>query len=81
MMNDSHTMLEEYRHADFNQRLNLYLQFPALRSKFMAIDQEEKKAEPILNNSRRRPSRAAHLNVLLSFPVGCLKKLIGIVQT
>jgi hypothetical protein len=41
MANDIPTPLAQYQQADFNERLNLYLQYPALRSQFMAIDQDE----------------------------------------
>ncbi len=41
-MNQIHdTLLEQYRNADFDHRLNLYLQFPALRSEFIMIDQDD----------------------------------------
>ena len=45
MMNSSSEMLVQYREADFNARLNLYLQHPALRDEFMAIDQAELKGQ------------------------------------
>jgi len=32
-------VLEAYQRADFSRRLNLYLQFPELRSAFLVIDQ------------------------------------------
>ena len=35
----------EYRGADFNQRLNMYLQYPRLRSDFILIDQKDIKTE------------------------------------
>lgn len=37
MANDIPTSLAQYQQADFNERLNLYLQYPALRAQFMAI--------------------------------------------
>jgi hypothetical protein len=32
-------LLEEYRCADFNKRLHLYLQYPGLRPEFLEMDQ------------------------------------------
>lgn len=34
-------ILTEYQEADFNHRLNMYLQFRQLRSKFIQIDRNE----------------------------------------
>ena len=34
-------MISAYREADLNQRLDMFLAFPDLRSKFGLIDQEE----------------------------------------
>ncbi len=32
---------EDYRQADFNDRLSIYLQYPELRNDFLEIDQQE----------------------------------------
>jgi len=34
---------DQYRKADFNDRLNIYLQFPELRDDFLEIEQIEKR--------------------------------------
>ena len=40
-MRNTETILEEYRSADVDKRLNLFLECPALRTIFMEIDQSE----------------------------------------
>ena len=40
-MRNTKTILEEYRSANFDKRLNLFLECPALRTVFMEIDQSE----------------------------------------
>ena len=41
MIEDYAKITAEYRDADFNQRLHMYLQFPHLRSKFILIDRND----------------------------------------
>jgi hypothetical protein len=38
-------LLEEYRCADFNKRLHLYLQYPGLRQEFLEIDRSDLQRE------------------------------------
>lgn len=40
-MNNTESILEQYREADFEKRLNLFLECPALRNRFIEIDQSE----------------------------------------
>ena len=40
-MRSSQSILEEYREADFEKRLNLFLECPSLRTEFIEIDQSE----------------------------------------
>jgi hypothetical protein len=40
-MNDIHTMIDAYRQADPENRLNLYLAHPGLRKAFIRIDMAE----------------------------------------
>lgn len=42
-------LLDDYRHADFTKRLNLYLQYPELRREFIETDRNE--------HSSREPKR------------------------
>jgi hypothetical protein len=39
MNQHQNNILENYEKADFDQRLNMYLQFPLLRPEFNLIDQ------------------------------------------
>jgi hypothetical protein len=68
-------IIAEYRDADFNRRLHMYLQFPPLRSKFMAIDRSDLNDQLPGHAARRRFSLTALLNVLLSATAGCVKRL------
>jgi hypothetical protein len=38
MNRTANDLLEEYRCADFNKRLHLYLQYPGLRPEFLEMD-------------------------------------------
>lgn len=40
-MKDVDTILMEYCEADFNKRLNLYMEFPEFRRGFLAIDRAD----------------------------------------
>ncbi len=40
-MNSTERILEQYREADFERRLNLFLECPVLRNRFSEIDQSE----------------------------------------
>ena len=80
MKNNLDTILKEYRSADFNRRIHMYLQFPPLRPKFMTIDQCELNDKMSSSNAGQRGSRIALRAMLISFPVGCLRRLFGMVQ-
>ena len=77
MANDTPSPLAQYQRADFNKRLNLYLQYPGLRAQFMEIDQNE-----VNNRNQRRNGRLQHplttrLTVLLSTSVSCARRLLA----
>ena len=40
-------ILEEYRKGDLEKRLNLFMECPPLRSRFLEIDQRETAAEAV----------------------------------
>jgi len=71
-------VIDEYRGADFTRRLHIYLQFPRLRSEFMAIDLNDLNRKGYRNNPGRDFSPAALVRGLLRSSVGCLKGLFGI---
>jgi hypothetical protein len=47
-MTKSKNILEEYRGGDLNKRLNLFLECPSLRTRFLKIDQSETAGESLL---------------------------------
>jgi len=71
-------LMAEYRDADFNQRLHMYLQFPRLRSEFILIDRRNPNAELPSGLRASGFSAAARMTVLLSSAAGCVKKLFGL---
>lgn len=52
-------ILEEYRKADLDKRLNLFLECPSLRTRFLEIDQSEKAGESLLVNSQKEDVKSA----------------------
>ena len=46
------SIIEEYRGADFEKRLNLFLECPSLRTCFMEIDEREMADESFRATSR-----------------------------
>jgi hypothetical protein len=51
-MTKSKNILEEYRRGDLNKRLNLFLECPSLRTRFLEIDQSETAGESLLVTAR-----------------------------
>ena len=52
-------ILEEYRIADLNKRLDLFLECPSLRSRFLEIDQSETAGESLLVASQKEEVKSA----------------------
>ena len=71
-------IIAEYRKADFNRRLHMYLQFPHLRSKFICIDQKDLNPDGLTGFKLRSNSLAAQLSVVFCSALGCVKKLFGL---
>ena len=46
------TILEEYKRSNLEKRLNLFLECPSLRTRFVEIDQGKVAREPIYRTSR-----------------------------
>ena len=46
-MRSTENILEEYKRADLEKRLNLFLECPSLRNRFMKIDQGEVERFPL----------------------------------
>lgn len=78
-MTQSHDqIIAEYRDADFNRRLHIYLQFPHLRSKFILMDQNDLNTDLSGGFKLRRNPLAAQLSAVFCSAGGCVKKLFGI---
>ena len=67
----------EYGDADFNQRLNMYLQYPRLRSDFILIDQKDMQAELSAGCKSRPKLPLAQLGTVLGLMATCAKKIFG----
>ena len=67
----------EYRDADFNHRLSLYLQYPQLRSDFILIDQNDLKTDLSAGFRLRKNFPLAHMGTLLGLAAGSAKKFFG----
>ena len=61
-MRDPNRIIEEYQKADFEKRLNLFLECPPLRSEFVQMEQDEASAQdvhvsqPGMNQNPKRKS-------------------------
>jgi hypothetical protein len=73
MYRNEKKVIDEYRGADFTRRLHIYLQFPDLRSEFMAIDQSDLKCQRYRNDADHNFSAAAPVCESLDSMVCCLK--------
>ena len=71
-------IIAEYKDADFNRCLHMYLQFPRLRPDFILIDQCNLNAEMPAGFMSPRFSLAARMSVLFSSAAVCVKKLLGL---
>lgn len=56
---NTETIYEDYRNADFMNRLHIYLQFPELRNDFLEIDQTETRKDPFAIESRQPEGRSS----------------------
>jgi hypothetical protein len=51
-MTKGENILDEYRGGDMNKRLNLFLECPSFRTRFLEIDQSETAEESLLVSAR-----------------------------
>jgi len=56
-MTKSINILEEYRKGDLDKRLNLFLECPSLRNRFLEIDQSETAGESLFVNAREEDTQ------------------------
>lgn len=75
MTGNNYKRICEYRKADFNQRLHMYLQYPQLRSEFILIDQDELNTAAPLKS--RRHSLTIQMNDILASVSACVKRIFG----
>ena len=71
-------IISEYREADFDRRLHMYLQFPPLRSEFILIDRNDLNRDLSAGFEFRRNSLAAKMSSALSLVAVSAKRLCGI---
>jgi hypothetical protein len=77
-MNESYDRIfAEYRDADFNRRLHMYLQLREQRSDFNAIDQNEQNHAFSGGSELSRNGSAAQLSVIFAAAMGLVKKLLA----
>ena len=78
-MNKHHEqrILADYRSADFNARLNLYLQWPHLRSELIQIDRHDINTDLISEQSPRRSPLRAQVSNLFKTVSYSARKLLG----
>ena len=80
MTDNRDQILTKYKDADFNQRLNIYLQFPLLRSDFILIDRNDLNTDLSAGLKLQRNSLAAQMGIALGAAVGIAKRLIATVS-
>jgi hypothetical protein len=68
----------EYREADFDHRLSLYLQYPQLRSDFIQIDQNDLTSDLSTGSRLRENLPLAQISMVLGSVAGSAKKFFGI---
>jgi len=73
-------IISEYRGADFDRRLHMYLQFPPLRSEFILIDRNDLNRDLSADFKFSRNSLADKVNSVLSLVAVGARKLCGIVS-
>ena len=73
-------IISEYRAADFDRRLHMYLQFPSLRSEFILIDRDDLNRDLSAGFKFRRNSLAGKVNSVLSLVRVSARRLCGIVS-
>ena len=78
MIENFNKMMAEYRDADFNQRLNMYLQFPGLRADFILIDQNDLKIDGSNGFKLRQKLPLPQMSMVLSLVAAGVKKIFGI---
>ena len=77
MIADREQTIAQYREADFNQRLNMYLQYPALRSEFIRIDQGDRDTAVQAGFQFKFHSSLPRLNEIIRSLASGIRKFVG----
>ena len=73
--------LVDYRNADEEKRLAMYLQFPRLRSEFYRIDEQELRQALSAGREKQRRPVSVHLNAVAGTMASAFKKFMGLAAT
>lgn len=71
-------IIAEYRNADFNRRLHIYLEFPRLRSSFIQIDQGNRSTDYSVSIDFSMNSVLNQLNMIINSAARSVKRLVGV---
>ena len=78
-MNESyHDITAKYREADFNNRLNMYLQYPQLRSDFIRIDRKDLETDLFAGLKSHQKIALAQISMVLGLVTTLTKKIFSI---
>ena len=78
-MNENyHDIKAKYREADFNHRLNMYLQYPQFRSDFIRIDRKDLETDLSAGLKSRPKIALAQIGMVLGLVTTFTKKIFGI---
>ena len=77
MTQNYHDITATYREADFNQRLNMYLQYPQLRPNFIRIDKKDLETDLSAGLKSRPKMPLAQISMVLSLVAALAKKILG----
>ena len=69
-------ILTDYRNADFNYRLHLFLQLPKMRPDFMLIEEEERRRHATNESTSRTRSLTGQLITVLKSANNGLKRMM-----
>lgn len=68
----------QYKAADFNRRLHMYLQYPRLRPDFIQIDQKDLEKGLAAGFKARQKLPLAQMSMVLSLAATCARKIFGV---
>ena len=78
MIKEHDKLVAEYETADFERRLNMYLQFPGFRSTFIRIDQKDLRPEIGFEVRPNTHSAGTHLYHFFTTLANSVKRAFGV---